>query len=125
MRVIKLKKVNLNVKLISNESKMDEKLIGNIIQESKEITYQDKDELETRVKFNYEKNLLIRENDNLLLEYKFIKNKLTKGLITIKDLNQTIEIEIKTLNIKNEKNYIEIEYILENEKYLYIISMED
>lgn len=120
-----MKKVNLNVKLISNESKMDEKLIGNIIQESKEITYQDKDELETRVKFNYEKNLLIRENDNLLLEYKFIKNKLTKGLITIKDLNQTIEIEIKTLNIKNEKNYIEIEYILENEKYLYIISMED
>jgi len=125
MRVIKLKKVNLNVKLISNESKMDEKLIGNIIQESKEITYQDKDELETRVKFNYEKNLLIRENDNLLLEYKFIKNKLTKGLITIKDLNQTIEIEIKTLNIKNEKNDIEIEYIFDNEKYLYIISMED
>lgn len=120
-----MKKINLNIKLISNTNKIDEKVVGNITEENNEITYKEKDELETKVKFNYEKNILTRENDSLLLEYKFIKDKITKGLITVKDINQTIEIELKTLNIKNEKNYIEIEYILENEKYIYIISMED
>lgn len=124
MRVIKLKKINLNIKLISNANKINEKVIGNIIEERKEIIYQEQDDLKTNVKFNYEKNILTRENDDLLLEYKFIENKVTKGLITVKEYNKILEIELKTLNIKKEKNYIEIEYILENEKYLYIISME-
>lgn len=124
MRVIKLKKINLNIKLISNANKINEKVIGNIVEESKEIIYQEQDDLKTNVKFNYEKNILTRENDDLLLEYKFIENKVTKGLITVKEYNKILEIELKTLNIKKEKNYIEIEYILENEKYLYIISME-
>lgn len=119
-----MKKINLNIKLISNANKINEKVIGNIVEESKEIIYQEQDDLKTNVKFNYEKNILTRENDDLLLEYKFIENKVTKGLITVKEYNKILEIELKTLNIKKEKNYIEIEYILENEKYLYIISME-
>lgn len=119
-----MKNINLNIKLISNDNKIDEKVIGKVIEEKKEIIYQEQNDLKTNVKFNYENNILIRENDNLLLEYNFIENEPTKGLITIKNLNQTLEIELKATKIKKEKKYIEIEYILENEKYLYIVSME-
>lgn len=117
--------LNLNVKLISKLENIDYTLKGKYNKEKEEITYYEQDELNTKVKFNYENNMLIRENKNLYLEYKFINNEETKGKIYIKELNKQYEILINTKSIKRDKNNIEIEYILENINYKYIIREKD
>lgn len=122
-RVILLEKVNLHIKLISNDNVLDEKTIGTVNNDSDELIYFEKST--TKVKFNYQKNTLIRENNDLRLEFAFKKNSTTTGIINIKELQKNLEVDIKTIDIKQTKNSLEIKYLLEAEEYLYVISMEE
>ena len=55
------------------------------------------------------------------MEYDFNMN---KASIYIKDLKKEINLELRTKNIVESDKLIDIEYLLDNEVYRYIIDME-
>ncbi len=74
--------------------------------------------------FDYKRNILIRDNNEMRLELIFILGKPTKSKMFIKELNKDLEIDVltKELNIKDdvikvvyEINDVSFEYILEKE----------
>lgn len=78
---------------------------------------------ETTVIFSYLKNILIRENNELRMEYSFNENKKTKGIILVKEYNQEINVEVDTKSIKKENNNIEIDFNVENNKFKYKVEV--
>lgn len=118
-----MKKVKLHIKLISNNNLIDEKTTGKIDDDLSELTYFENSS--TKVKFNYKKNILIRENKDLKLEFNFQKDTITTGVVNIKELGKILKLKIKTIDIKNEKDSIRVKYLLEEDEYLYVINMEE
>jgi hypothetical protein len=82
-----------------------------------------KENKETKVMFSYLNNNLVRENDELRMEYLFLENKTTKGNIFIKELNKKINVDIKTKSIKRKSNDIEIVFNVENNKFIYRVEV--
>ena len=82
-----------------------------------------KEEKDTSVKFSYKDNNLVRENNELRMEYLFLENKTTKGNIFIKELNKKINVDIKTKSIKRKSNDIEIVFNVENNKFVYRVEV--
>lgn len=80
-----------------------------------------KEEDNTTVIYSYSKHRLIRENKDLKIEYIFSKDKSTKGLLLIKELNTTMELEIKTKVIEEEKINTYIEFEIDKEMFKYRI----
>jgi len=80
-----------------------------------------------QIKLQKEKVILIRENKNFYNIIEFCENKTKKSIYNVKENNISIEINIKTKNLKIEKNKIEIEYeiIDSKENFIYKIEMED
>lgn len=110
-------KIKIKTQINSNEEHQSYET--NAILDGNTIKYKEKDN--TTVLYNYKENHLRRENDKLRLSFLFINNKQTKGTIFIKDLNKELIILIDTKKIIKENNNIEIEYIVENNHYLYRI----
>ena len=111
-------KINIKVS-ISDNTNNDSYEIKSIIQDEI-IKYKEKDN--TLVKYDLNKNILTRENDNLRMEYVFNKGNETEGTIFIKELNNNIKILINTnkLNRINNNTYeIELKGTFEecNEKF--------
>ena len=96
-------KINIKVS-ISDNTNNDSYEIKSIIQDEI-IKYKEKDN--TLVKYDLNKNILTRENDNLRMEYVFNKENETEGTIFIKELNNNIKILINTnkLNRINNNTY--------------------
>ena len=85
------------------------------------LTY--KEENNTLVKFNYNQDVLIRENKEFFMQYKFLKKEKTIGEIFIKDLNKTINLDIKTTKLlKNDLN-LNIEYEIYDDQMSYKIEV--
>lgn len=82
-----------------------------------------KEDSNTLVKFNYLTNEFIRETNEIIIKYTFIKSKNTKGLIYIKKLSKELEVEIKTTYLKRTNNDIEIKFIIEDNKFIYKIEV--
>lgn len=101
--------------LITNEKKQEEKKLIKII--NNKINYIDGN---TNVLFDITNEILIRENSKMYLEYNFKNN---KAEIYIKELLKSINLNLITKNKIIKDNYIEIEYIIEEDKYKYIIDM--
>ena len=110
-------KINIKVS-ISDNTNNDSYEIKSIIQDEI-IKYKEKDN--TLVKYDLNKNILTRENDNLRMEYVFNKGNETEGTIFIKELNNNIKILINTNKLNRINNNIDIEYVIEDNIFNYRI----
>ena len=85
------------------------------------IEYKEKDN--TTVVFDYNRKTLTRDNEELKMNYEFSLNKKTTGTILIKELNKTLNLEIQTKKMIVENDDIEINFVVENNKFLYKIEV--
>lgn len=102
--------------------KEQEKFVEKITIEEKnnKINYQEKSN--TNVLFDKNNLILIRENNEIYMELSF---KEKTALVFIKDLRKNIEMKLKSVKTNITEKELAISYVLENEKYLYKIEMED
>lgn len=91
------------------------------LEKEKLLTYKEEDN--TLVKFNYKDNILIRENDSIFMQYKFVNKKTSKNKIFIKDLKQYLDITLFTKNILVKDNIINITYVIEDNLFNYKIEV--
>ncbi len=106
------------ITLIKKDNQVKETVIIEIKEEK--LNYIEKSN--TEVLFDVKKQLLIRDNKELYMEFDFKNN---KANIYIKDLKANTELLLKTEKINITNNKIVIQYTMENEDYLYQIEMED
>lgn len=118
-----MKKRKFNIILITNQEKDEYNLLGEYDQEKGIIYYNESKSLLTEVKLNLKDKILIRDNKDYYLEYRFIENKETENKIKLKDLNQSLMIKIKTEIFEVSDNSVKIDYeVLDsNEKISYQI----
>lgn len=109
----------LNIKVTVNNDLENIDFISKAIIQDNLLKYKEKDN--TTVIYDYEKNSLFRENNELRMEYSFNSAKKTQGSIKIKELNRTVKIDIKTNKLERKNNNIEVEYIIEDKPFLYKI----
>lgn len=110
-------KIDIKV-TISSDNNNNSYKIKSIIQDDI-IKYREQDN--TLVKYDLNKNLLIRENDNLRMEYLFDKDNVTEGNIFIKELNNNVNVLINTNKLDRINNNIDIEYVIEDNLFNYRI----
>ena len=113
----KMPKINIKVTLITPEQKEVKQYKAIFHPEENSIMYKEQDKTTTKVNLKYKK--LRRENEELLMEYLFAEEKNTKGRVTIKSLNKTLELNLKATKINQVDKNIEINYVLENDEYKY------
>lgn len=116
-------KIKVNIK---NKEKNLENIYNAIYIEDKLIIkYQETDK--TNVTLNIKDNILVRENNKIYMQYKFIKNKVTKNQLRLKEIDQELIIDLKTINLKKENNNFEVKYKLldSNDIFIYKIRMEE
>lgn len=107
------------ISLITNKEKLTYEV--NIEIKNDKINYQENNDELTRVLYDKTNKTLIRDNKEIYMEYDFNMN---KASIYIKDLKKEINLELRTKNIVESDKLIDIEYLLDNEVYRYIIDME-
>lgn len=107
----------LNIKTIMTlpEQKITENTVGNI--ESGIISYQESNN--TYVYLDTNRHELIRENNEINMKYIFDEKEITKGNIYIKDLDRTIELDIKTKVIEKDYHRYKVEYMIEKDTFTY------
>ena len=81
------------------------------------IAYKEKDD--TKVMYSLETNSLVRENDELRMDYLFDMSKKTNGTITIKEYNKDVYVSILTKKIERKNNDIEVHFSIEDKEFLY------
>ena len=113
----KMPKIDIKVTLITPEQKEVKQYKAIFHPEENSIMYKEEDKTTTKVNLKYKK--LRRENEELLMEYLFDEEKNTKGRVTIKSLNKTLELNLKAKKINQVDKNIEINYVLENDEYKY------
>lgn len=118
-------KIKVKVNLINDleENGMNLILEADYNKEKNEIIYLENDEFKTLTRFNFNNNRLYRENENLKLIYEFNKNKLTKGVINIKELDKKIFMNIETISINSSNEEIEIKFKVEGQLMTYKIGV--
>jgi hypothetical protein len=113
-------KIKIIATLESSETNIKNTIEGTL--EENIIKYEESDN--TTVTLNTKDNILIRENQSLLMTFKFDENEITENKMFIKEVNQELIIMIKTQNIICKKNYYKVEYeIIDNDKFKYILEM--
>lgn len=114
-----MSKIKIKVSIINKENQIIKET--NAIKTDDIIKYKETDN--SLAIYNYNLNELYRENDELRMRYRFNENKKTEGNIFVKSINRDISIQIKTKKIKKENDNIEIEFMVENDKFLYKIEV--
>lgn len=109
-------KIKLKTKIKNNEKTVEEEINAIYQEEKNKINYLE--ENSTKVEFDITKMLLKRENKELKMEYDFSKR---KAKIYIKDLDRYMDILLDVKNLKQEEAKIEIEYIIEEQTFIYSI----
>ena len=107
------------ISLITNKEKLSYEV--NIEIKNDKINYKENNAELTNVLYDKTSRILIRDNKEIYMEYDFNMN---KASIYIKDLKKEINLELRTKNIVESDKLIDIEYLLDNEVYRYIIDME-
>lgn len=100
-----------------------EKIIYNVEIEIKndKISYKENNDKLTNVLYDIKNKILIREDKDIYMEYDFNIN---KASVYIKELKKEVNLLLKTKNIISNNKKINIEYLLDNELYSYVIDME-
>jgi len=109
----------LNIKVTIDSQNTKEEFITPAMIQDNIIKYQEKDK--TLVKFDYKKNLLTRENQDLRMNYCFHKERKCIGKIYVKELNREIEVEITTTKLTKKNNNVEIGFKIEDNTFFYRI----
>ncbi len=117
-----MKKLLINVSLKSNSNTINIKTTGYLNEKENYIIYKELDENNTITKYYFRENKLDRENNNMKLIYYFDILKSTNGNVFIKDINQTLIMNIKTKKIESNDRHILIKYCLNDEDYTYEIT---
>ena len=78
-------KIKIKVSIWNEEGNTFFETTAHYQEDNRVLTYKEKDN--TLVKYYYDKGILTRENEAILMEYNFINNELTTGRVLIKDLN--------------------------------------
>ena len=114
-----MSKVNIKTTLRINKEQEEKELKG-IIQDNI-LKFRNEPYKTT---FNYNTNTLINESDETRLEIHFDLKKTTSKYL-LKELNQEVEIKIKTKKIKIDNYNIDIEYTIldTNEEFNYKIEV--
>ena len=110
------------------------KILVTIVNEEENISYETtsilqdnvlkyKENNNTMVFYDYEKNSLVRENAELRMDYSFDVSRKTEGSIEIKELGRKMSIPIETKKLERKNNDIEIKYQVEGMEFLYKIEV--
>ena len=91
----------------------------NAILENHKLKY--KEANNTLVLYDYEKNILIRENEELSMEYHFIDKEKTSGIVEVKELGKKIIIPLYTKELIKGHHNVEITFEIEEKEFLYRI----
>ena len=92
----------------------DEELITDCVSENNIYKY--KEENGTNVVLDMNDNTLIRENNDIYMKYDF-NNK--KGELILKELDNTLYLEMNSIKISKSDKIIEIKYNIDEEEFDY------
>ncbi len=120
-----MEKFNAKITVKNKEETILNEIDVNYDKEKQYVYYIEKDDLKTVTIFNYKENILKRDNEKMYLELKFENNKTTTNNMFLKELGKKIELDLFTNKIIKNKENIEIEYNLFDEKYIYKIEKQD
>lgn len=112
-------KKKAKISLKTRERTIEDDIIIELI--NNKISYIEKDSNCTKVLVDLNNKILIRENKELYLEYNFSNN---NGVVYLKDLGSSININLKTIDYKCLNKKIEIMYKIDENSYEYRIEME-
>lgn len=110
-------KINIKITLKTPDTTTENNYKAIFHPETNIIIYQEEDK--TKSQFDLRNLRLRRENKSLWMEYLFNEQEKTKGTIKVKELNQSLQVNIQTKKINQQNKNVEIEYQLEDEKYKY------
>ncbi len=107
-----MKKILIEASITNN----DEKEIYEVEAEKSADKYKyiESNEFKTKVEYNYKKQTLRRENEQVFMEFNF---KTEEAIILLKENEKEMIIPIEILSINNNK----VEYKLEDQHFLYEI----
>ena len=114
-----MEQINAKITITNQNEKQETKTKINITNDK--IWYIENDVYRTLSIYNLKEDTLERDNEELYLKYKFIKDKYTKNLLEIKSLNKKTNIEIFTKNIYKTNNFVKITYIIDDCEFIYEI----
>ncbi len=112
-------KLDVLIKVKSKDSNIEYKTTA--IMTDGVIKYKSNDN--TKEIFDYNNYKLIRENDEMRMDYLFDEKQTTTGIVFVKELNQSVGVNIKTNKIERNNNDIEIEFEVENNTIKYHIEV--
>lgn len=120
------KKVRVILK--SNEGDSDFTTNAHYDEEKNEISYVEVDQAQAKVKYNFNTNTLIRSYNGFSLLYHFVEGEITQGQISV-TLEETgkvtkFDVDIKTSEVRREKNKITIKYELDKSKFEFSIEVK-
>ena len=105
------------ISITTEGEKTTEKVKG-LFKDNK-ITYFEKNK--TKVEYNLNNHVLTRDNNEMKIVYSFSPNN-NKGNIYIKEFKKSIEINIKTISLKEDKN-IRIDFYAGDKHIIYVIEV--
>ena len=116
-------KANLKIQIKSDDNYTNFNIKGILNDKSNILTYSE--DKNTKVKLFFDKDELIRENDEFIMKFCFLENEITTMSIYMKRLNQEINMNINTLEITKKHNFYKVIYIIEDStKNEYILELE-
>ena len=111
------KKIQVSIKNALEEATFETE----VIEEEKTLKYLD--QAKTKTIFQKDKNILIRENKELKMEYFFEEGKKSEGIIHIKEYKKDMKVQIQTQKLRKNDKEIEIHFTVENNEFLYKIKI--
>jgi len=114
-----MSKIKINITIKNPEANISKEV--DAILQDEILKY--KEEKDTSVKFSYKDKRLVRENNDLRMDYSFLEGQTTKDTILVKELNKNINVDIKTKNIKINENDIEIIFDVEENEFIYKVEV--
>ena len=73
----------------------------------------------TKVIFDYENNILTRNNKEISMEYKFDLENKTIGYIEVEELGKSLNLNIKTKKFLSDNKNIDLVFFVEEEEICY------
>ena len=112
-------KLNVLIRVINEETTLKYNTTAIITDEV--IKYKSNDD--TIEIFDYNNYKLVRENKELRMEYIFNEKETTKGIVFAKELNHTVDVNIKTKKIERNNYDVDIEFSVEENNIKYQIEV--
>ena len=104
-------KVSLKVKVESADNCIKLNTKGILNEKTNILTYSE--EKNTKVRLNFDKNELIRENEEIIMNLCFVPGKKTSAKIYMKEMHQEIFLELKTIEIVKKSSFYKVIYQIE------------